>query len=216
MEVGQEQVEAAAAKGQVPSGMILFPRRVFYVEAVLYLVIAVAAFLAGYFMGRGDTAYQEYIRQKLQTEQRIYVPGRLLRHAANHIVPDEGAVVVVLPADKFPPTRLSPEGIRPSTGQPHGNSRTTAAILALGGALEWADAAGRFALTLPARGNYYVLIISAHTRRPADEALPFGDVKEMEQYFQDPRAVVQEYSYRWKLRELNLGSNPLEVDFGGQ
>jgi hypothetical protein len=216
MELDQEQVESTAAGGQVPSGMILFPRRVFYVEAALYLVVAAAAFLAGYFMGRGDTRYREYIRMQLEAQQRIYVPGRILRHVGNRPAADEGAVVLALPAGKFPTERLPPEGIRPSLGQPRGNSRTTAAVLDLGGALEFADAAGKFGLNLPVRGKYHILIISAHVRRPADQSLPFGDVKEMEPYFQDPRAVVQESAYRWTLRELNLGANPLEVDFGGQ
>ena len=40
----------------VPSDKILFPRRMLYVEAVLYLTVAAAAFGLGYLAGRGGSS----------------------------------------------------------------------------------------------------------------------------------------------------------------
>lgn len=40
----------------MPAGMILFPRRMLYVEAVLYLLIAAASFGVGYLIARNGGA----------------------------------------------------------------------------------------------------------------------------------------------------------------
>ena len=40
----------------MPSDKILFPRRMLYVEAVLYVTVAAAAFGLGYLAGRGGSS----------------------------------------------------------------------------------------------------------------------------------------------------------------
>jgi hypothetical protein len=41
---------------RMPADKILFPRRMLYVEGVLYAVVALGAFAAGYLVGRGGTS----------------------------------------------------------------------------------------------------------------------------------------------------------------
>jgi phage FluMu protein Com len=52
------------------SGMILFPRRTLYIQAVLFVVLALGAFLIGYFVGRGDAKYERQLEQETLNRQR--------------------------------------------------------------------------------------------------------------------------------------------------
>ena len=54
----QPSPAAADVGPPLPSDLILFPRRVVYVQAVLLLAVIAAAFGAGYYIGRGDATYK--------------------------------------------------------------------------------------------------------------------------------------------------------------
>ena len=60
----------------LPRGMILFPRRIYYVQGLLFLTVALAAFGSGYFIGRGDATYRQKIDQ--EEARRVQISGKLV------------------------------------------------------------------------------------------------------------------------------------------
>ncbi len=189
----------------VPSDKILFPRRMLYVEAVLYATVAVAAFGLGYLAGRDPRAGAPPSAAGPQDSERVPVEGKVLRDAGRGTPQgDAGALVIVLPADKLPNKRLPLDGLRPGdTGD-----ATSAALAKFGGAAIRADASGGFTLLVPAAGRYHVLILSRNGTRIPEP----GDITELGKYFDAPADLLKDCRYRW-LKDLRLGTGSIEVQF---
>lgn len=205
----------APAAGSVPSGMILFPRRMFYVEASLYFVIAVAAFGAGYLVGHGAANSEKQSAENAMAQSRVPVEGRISYDTGIGITKwDEGAVVFVLPMDKSLPTekRLLPADLRPTDPPPTRDHRMIRRLQDFGGDYARTDKAGNFHLFLPKRGKYRVLIVSNHGSRGPDAPLPATDSGEMERYFEHPEDLIQSAKYRWTVEDFHLGSPALDVE----
>ncbi len=198
-------VPQASAPARVPRGKILFPRRMLYIEAVLYVTVAAAAFGLGYIAGRGGqpAAATEEMRG-IEGNVSLLSPGGAKRG-------DAGAVVIVLPADKSPDRRLPIVGLRPGDPPP---GKSDAAVLGLGrfgGAATRADASGRFELSVAGGGSYRILVISRQAIRGEDGPLEKSDISELEKYFDAPYELLQRCNYRWK--ELHLDGKPIDVAF---
>ena len=126
----------------LPSDLILFPRRILYTQAALFIVVAGVAFTAGYFMGRGDAKFEKEVQQQAKARQRVLVKGRLTyRSSSEQVVGDNGAVIILLPAE-LPPQPLSVDGIRPEDEPPAESHPTVSAIVGLGGGYARADVDG--------------------------------------------------------------------------
>ncbi len=88
----------------MPSDKILLPRRMLYVEAVLYATIATVAFGLGYLMGRGG--WLPANKEDSDIQNRVPVEGKVLLDGK---LGDEGAVIVVLrPRNRLPSGCRSP------------------------------------------------------------------------------------------------------------
>jgi hypothetical protein len=186
----------------VPSDKILFPRRMLYVEAVLYLTVAAAAFGLGYLMGRGrsSAAGKEELRG---------VEGKVLISRNGATRGDEGAVVVVLPDGKFPDKdkRLPIAGLRPDDPPPAKHDATSAALAKFGGAATRTNASGDFTLSVPAAGSYRILVISKNLP-PGRDGPEKRDLAELEKYFAAPDELLKGRRYDWRKDDLR---RPLEV-----
>ena len=208
--------DVAIPAGQgVPQGMILFQRRTYYVQGVLFLLLAVAAFGSGYFIGRGDATVK--LENELEEASRVRVPieGKLFYFpGTGQVAGDFGAVVIALPEGRFPEKPLPIDGIRPQDPPPDEGQRTVRLIRELGGAYARADADGNFLTEAPDQGKYRLLIISNHAARPQGVEVDEVDLVEMEKYFALADHLINRFKYRWELREINIGTNPIEVDFG--
>jgi hypothetical protein len=203
----------------VPSDMILFPRRVLYVQAVLYVVLAAAFLGLGYFIGRGDIREERQAEKHKREQQTIYVDGKVVYNpGTGRIAGDEGAVVIVLPAE-YSGRRLSVNGMRPGDPLPQESHETLDALKNLGGAYTRADASGAFSLLVPDRGKYRVLIISRHANRPKDQPVDEVDLNQMDKYFGDGQRgmaeeLIHQSKYSWKTEEIAIGFKGIFVDFG--
>jgi len=193
----------------VPADKILFPRRMLYVEAVLYLTVATTAFGLGYLTGR--RGFSAASKEDADMQMRVPVEGKVL------LVPqtgtkhgDAGAIVIVLPAAKIPDKRLPITGLRP--GDSPGDA-TSAVLAQFGGAATRADDDGRFAVFVPAAGSYRILIISHQATRWPDGPLEQGDISALGKYFDSPTDLLQRCRYRWLTKDLRLGIAPIEVEF---
>jgi len=194
----------------VPSDKILFPRRMLYVEAVLYLTVAATAFGLGYLTGRGGSSVAS--KEDVNVQMRVPVEGKvLLAPAIGTKRGDEGTIIIALPADKLSDKRLPIAGLRP--GDPPPSDATSLAVAEFGGASARADTAGNFALFVPVAGSYRILIISRQATRGPDGPSEQRDIAELGKYFDAPADLLRRCRYRWLTKDLRLGTGPVEVEF---
>ena len=198
----------------LPSGMVLFRRSTLYLQGVLITVVALAAFGAGFIIGRGEMRYRAAVEEAQAAMQRVVVRGKLsYRAAALAIRPDEKAVVIAFPAGQYPPKPFSADGLRPRDPIVDTN-RTIDAIRKLGGDYARADASGDFTLDVVGQGRYHLLMISAHAARDADTPIDEADLESLRRYFHLPETLIGRYHYLWENQTIQIGMNPIERVFG--
>jgi hypothetical protein len=195
--------------------MILYPRRMFYVEAGLYLLVAGGALAVGFWIGRGGTRNDQQLDPDAAARSRVPVEGRIVYDPGiGKSLGDTAAVVILLPAGKYP---ISP-WVLPPLGRTDfldaENRATLRPIEELGGAWATADTSGNFSLFVPRRGHYRLLVVSHHATRPTTALPAESDQTELTRYFDQLDRLLRGFKYRWTLNEIDLGSGPLDVDFG--
>lgn len=206
---------APAEHVPLPEDMILFPRRTFYIHAVLFVLVAVGGFASGFFIGRGAGVEHRQLAEDEAAREQMLIEGRVFYDpGSGQPAPDEQAVALALPESPLPQQRLSIQGIRPQDPQPPEDHPTLRAIRQLGGDYGRVSAEGRFQLVVPAEGRYYVLVISAHADRPADVPIDEADQQQIERYFQLGEPLVASSQYRWKLERIDSGFSPIQIEFG--
>lgn len=223
---GMEQPAAAApstppptgpetAGRPIPRGKILYSRRTLYVQGMLFLLLAAVAFGSGYYIGRGDASFELQVAHEEAAKEQVLMDGRLVYHpTTGQIAGDENAVLIALPAEKLPESTLSIRGLRPQDPPPPESDPNVRKIAELGGIYARADASGAFSVVFPEQGKYYILLVSRHTARPEDDLIDELDLDQMKEYFLRADDLVSRYKYRWTLAEINVGSDPIEHDFG--
>jgi hypothetical protein len=163
-------------------------------------------------MGRGG--WLAASRENADIQNRVPVEGKvLLEVRAGGKRGDEGAVVLVLAADKSPAKRLPIAGLRPDDPPSSAGGTTSAALAELSGAVARADASGGFRLFVPAAGSYRILVISGQARRVSGVKLDQSDLADLKKYFDAPDDLLQQRRYRWLTKELRLGAGPISVEF---
>ena len=206
--------EPPALTATVPSGMILFPRRVFYVQAALYLVVALVSLGLGYLMGRGGPSGDDRSDEKTRAQNRVPVEGKVTYETrAGLRIGDEGALVIVVPGTAIPSSPLSVRAIREAETEPAKDRREPPAIHDAQGGYARVDQSGVFTLFVPQRGRYHVLVLSRHVTRPSAAPLPDQDRMELARYFDRVDDLLEGFQYRWTSVEISLGSGPIDVDF---
>ena len=125
----------------MPSNMILYPRRMLYVDAVLYLLIASASLGLGYLLGRGGggggpSKAAAGDKADAAIQNRVPVEGRVMLAplSGSKKQGDAGAVVIILPADKTPSKTIAALGLRPAAPPPGPDDAAVRSLAELGGA----------------------------------------------------------------------------------
>ncbi|HIQ22024.1 MAG TPA: hypothetical protein EYH34_12450 [Planctomycetes bacterium] len=196
-------------------GMILFPRRVIYWQGLLFVLVAVAGFVFGYWFGRSSDSAVATPPADVSAAGPVLLEGRLVYDpGGGRPVGDEGAVVIAIPDGVGLRARLPTRGIRPLDARLSDTDATAAKIRACGGAITRADASGRFSLILGRPGDYRILAISAHAERPSGEPIEELDRKEIAECFDDPEHLVGPFKYRWEVVAVAPGTPMWEADFG--
>jgi len=184
----------------VPRGMILFPRRMIYVQGLLMLLLFAVGFGSGYFFGGGT---EHRATNDRTARQRILIEGSLVYDpGTGRLAGDQNAVIIALPAGKLPPKKISSEGIRPqdTSIEPQNSAQM---IRQLGGEYARADVSGNFSLVVPDRGKYHLLIISNHANRPEGTDVGEADLSEMQQYFSMAALLIGRHKYSWTTPEIS-------------
>ena len=175
----------------MPVGMILFPRRMLYVEAVLYLLVAAASFGVGYLIARnGPSKAASKDGGSAAAEGRLPLEGTVMLDKSGKKQPDVGAVVIALPADRslkaLPAARFRP-GDAPPTGS---DDPAMNELRAFGGAMAQIGVGGHFQLLVPRPGPYHVFVISPHGARDTFNPYEKSDLKDFGNYFDDPTELL--------------------------
>jgi len=199
----------------VPRGMVLYARRTIYVQGLLLLIVAAVFFGGGYLMGRGDAIDRREAEAEGAAKERVLVEGRVAyRPGPGQLAGDENAVIIALPDGAFPQEGISFRGIRPEDEPPGENHKSLRMIAELGGTYARADAKGAFSMVVPDQGTYRLLIVSAHADRPAGTEIDELHLSEIQQYIELAEHLIHRHQYRWTTEEINIGFNPIEVEFG--
>jgi hypothetical protein len=197
----------------MPADKILFPRRMLYVEAVLYVVIAATSFGVGCLVGRGGHSKAASADgNSAAVEERVPLEGTVMVEKSGKKQPDAGAIVIALPADRslkpLPAAKFRPGD--PTAGPDDPAMRDLAV---LGGAAARIGPDGRFTLFVPRSGSYRVLIISPQGTRDFGP-LEKSDLKDLESYFDMPSDLLQRNPYKWNnSKDVRPGMKPIEIEF---
>ena len=176
---------------------VAVPRRMLYAQGILLAAVAIASFVLGIVVAGGGGTKEVADAASVPC---VLSGAVVYATEGGRSVPDDGSAVLVLPTQQRPPpTGKAPvEGLRPGDPLPRGDSDNLRILQSIGGAYARTDADGRYQLTLPAAGRYFVLIISKNKYRTADEELDKVDIAQLGRYVQPPTDLLGESRYTWQ------------------
>ena len=156
------------------------------------------SFLLGWAMGRETTLSSP--RAAGQKQHRIY--GRMtFQTERGETWPDAESVVIAVPLAQRPADKIPITALRPDQPPPDAQHPSVQAIRKLGGDFQRTNHTGDYELTVPAVGEYFVLMISAHSPRSANEPPTTKEIVELSNYFKQPDALLGKNDFQW-VREL--------------
>jgi len=183
--------------------LVSIPRRVLYAQAALIAAVAMIFFMAGYVLGPGGGASDDApIAKQEKFGKSVVVPGKITHiDASGSPIVDSDAVVILLPKGSEPADQLSSEGLRPVGGELDDEAPAIEKIKFLGGAYLRADEQGEFEISVRS-GRYFVLVISNKAKRRDSRSIKTQDVEDMKLFINDPKELIGDRRYEWKLRKL--------------
>ena len=127
--------------------------------------------------------------------------------------PDRGARVIVLPRDRSGSAKIAIAGFR-SGDSPEDHRVSVAALTAMGGAFATASDEGEFEVSLPASGQFYVLVLSNSLTREAEE-IGASVEDAVSPYFDRPSQLIGRVRcYVEEVRWGGEGTEPWDYSFG--
>jgi len=161
--------------GHINRDKVSIPRYMLYAQGALLGVIGLAAFVFGIFVGQGTRTGPT----AAERDKPIVLKGTITYQTATKPRPDDGAVVIILPADakaergqKIPLPYLAPEAPLPVP-----SSQPLMLLKELRGIYARADTNGDYRVELPKRGEYLVLYLSHNGAARPDNTLLDADSK---------------------------------------
>jgi hypothetical protein len=210
--------EAAGRTNQAPTGqptnLVLVSRQVLYVQALLFCLVALLAFGAGYFIGRGKPLPESKEAKAATAAQTVGLKGTITYVPAAGIAEaDDNSVVICLP--RTPPARkLAVRGLRPRDDEAGFQKLATDTVHENGGDCVRTDETGSFHVVVPQPGDYYLLMISRKASRGANEPIRAADISQMTPYFESINDLIGASQYRWSAEHLAGIPAPIAQRFG--
>lgn len=138
-------------------------RGVLYLQGVLLGLVAAVSLTLGVLFGRSMSGSGPVVPVG---PQPCVVQGVVqFTTPDEELMPDPGAVVLIVPQDVRPEVKIPFDSLRPQAPPP-AEDPAFQRVRELGGDYTRADTTGRFKVRVPDRGNYYLLAVSAHQPRP--------------------------------------------------
>jgi len=202
-------VSEALSTAEFDRRLVTFPRYVLYAQGALIAVVALVAFVLGIVLGRtgAPPPAVEVANEPVLVEGNVTYQIR-----PGQDVADTGAVVVVVPKEKFPTSRLSITGLRPQDPpQLYGENEAIKEIESLDGSYQRVPASGKFGI-MAKPGKYHVLVISRNAFRAKNSPLVPNHMAILADYFDSANELIGNYQYSFASHDLP-GDGPLDIAF---
>jgi phage FluMu protein Com len=172
-------------------------RNVLYLQGALLGVVAIGCFIFGIVVG---AAMAPQGAGEAEGPMACVIKGKLAYLEGGKQVPDEGAVVIVLPQDARPdPNAKVPiDTLRPEVTPPNEDDLALRQIRELGGDYTRANEGGEYELRVPDRGAYFVLFLSNNARLSHDEQPEESHLAQMGRYFLFAEQLIGSNCYEWR------------------
>lgn len=194
-----EELETANTAPPRGPSTVSVPRSVLYTQGFLLGAIALIFFVFGLIVG-------SHSRSQSSTEQTsnpAVVSGVIHYETPEDSKrPDAGSVVMLLPASQQPDEKVAAQTLATEAPPPDADHPAVAMIRSLGGDYARADAQGRYKVRAASAGRYFLLAISRHTRRAADEYPAATDLAQLGRYVIPATELLSQQRYR--LNEMML------------
>ena len=211
MELVYDTTEPASAAPSISANkdLVAIPRYVLYLQGGLIGLVALVAFAIGILTG-GALLTQPAAPPE---PQACVIRGSVTYAAGARTLPDEGAVIAVIPQSQAKPDEKAPvAGLRPDDPTPGETHRGIAILRDLGGGYTRTDPNGRFEVQLPDRGRYLVLVISNQSRLPPGEEIQTADILKLGPYFDNAADLLGNHRYQLTMEPVR-GDRDLNVPF---
>ena len=209
LELVYESPPPRVATPPVAADLIAVPRYAIYLQGGLLAVVAFAAFVIG--LLAGGTLLSG--RPAPQQPQACVISGSVTYASGPRQLPDEGAVLVVIPQSHGRPDEKAPiVGLRPGDPLPAADHRGLAILRELGGGYARADNGGRFQIQVPATGRYLVLVISNEKQSRSPNDISTADIVKLGPYFKDAADLLGDRRYQLTQETLR-GDKQIQVAF---
>jgi hypothetical protein len=179
---------------------LLISRTAFYVQGLLIAAVGIIGLLLGILIG----IHSGPANRATDLGQPIAVHFHFVdRGVGGALVPDEGAVVIVLPMGRVPDPseRLSESDFSPQHGPPSANQIQT--LASWGGSYSRADARGDAVAALPRAGEYQTLFIARRAKRVAAAGPSAEETSLLERFFQGAKDLIGDRKYRLSPEQLS-------------
>lgn len=193
----------------VAADLIAIPRYAIYIQGGLLAVVAFFAFIIG--LLAGGTLLSGPARPA--APQACLITGSITYASGPRQLPDEGAVIAVIPQTANRPDEKAPiAGLRPGDPTPDADHRGIAILRELGGGYTRADAGGRFQIRVPDRGRYLVLVISHDKQARSADEINTADILKLGPYFANAADLLGDRRYQLTQESLR-GDKQLSIAF---
>jgi phage FluMu protein Com len=184
---------------QIDYDLVSFPRYVLYAQAGLLATVAIICFTLGALMGGAFLS-----TQSSAAAGPVTVTGTVKVSEGVTTKADEGAVVFFLPHDTKNITERAPvAGLRPRDSAPEGNHRGLFILKDMGAGYARTDKEGRYKITVPKRGKYFMLVIS---RGKVGNGADIGASKQkIARFFENANDLLTTQKYQFSVETLADG-----------
>lgn len=189
--------------------VIVVPRRVVYLQGILLAAAALMGLLLGMLLGATFATRPHAAAQATPCR----VTGSVRFAAGTRLLPDVGAVVILVPPVRHKPDEKVPiASVRPSEALADDNVQGATILKNLGGGYARTDASGRFEIDLPAAGRYLMLVLSHRAKSRGAEGVSAADVVRIKPFFDAPVALLTGHQH-YLADAIIQGDQELPVEF---
>lgn len=174
---------------------LVLPRWVVYFQVAMLGIVAATFFLFGLMVG-------QLTGRNLNSEQPSFdcqLTGSVQYQLDGGLLPDEGAVVFLLPRNRKPAERAPGNLVSPREFQPLGN-RGIEVVHQLGGAVCRVNASGEFNLVVDGNQQgieYFLLIVSANQAESTQKPMTKLQVAAIGTFYLPVERVIDGQAYHW-------------------
>ena len=206
-ETWDDLVDTSVIEGPM-GGTVEITRVALYSVGGLIVGVAIVAFLLGWSLGGqfgGAPADSRSIARSISGTLH-YTTRR------GGIAADSEAVVAAFPVQHRPDEKLEPMLFRPNVAPSEVPSERIQVIRSWGGDFARTDGNGGFELRLPGPGEYFLLLISNHSKRSHDHPITSTEAVEIGRYVRATEAI-EANDFVWR-KQLITQSISIEHVFG--